>query len=220
METLLSLVRDHGTPKLFRAGSSLFFQGEVPRDVYIIQDGIVRGYSISSTGDERITALYGKADIVPLAWVLGGTTASFTYYQAASDTRILAVPKTRFDAIVASQPLASQKLIEATGREYAGSMLRIISLTQSRTLDKLAYTFYYLAYRFGLERENGETVINIKLSQIMLASMIGQTREGTARNIKELVKMEIISYTGSTYTVYTTRLLALLGEESFRDLRR
>lgn len=84
METLLSLVRDHGTPKLFRAGSSLFFQGEVPRDVYIIQDGIVRGYSISSTGDERITALYGKADIVPLAWVLGGTTASFTYYQAVN----------------------------------------------------------------------------------------------------------------------------------------
>lgn len=122
METLLSLVRDHGTPKLFRAGSSLFFQGEVPRDVYIIQDGIVRGYSISSTGDERITALYGKADIVPLAWVLGGTTASFTYYQAVSDTRILAVPKTRFDAIVGSQPLAAQKLIEATGREYAGSM--------------------------------------------------------------------------------------------------
>lgn len=54
----------------------------------------------------------------------------------------------------------------------------------------------------------------------MLASMIGQTREGTARNIKELVTMGIISYTGSTYTVYTTRLLALLGEESFRDLRK
>ena len=85
METLLSLVRDHGTPKLFRAGSSLFFQGEVPRDVYIIQDGIVRGYSISSTGDERITALYGKADIVPLAWVLGGTSASFSYYQAVAN---------------------------------------------------------------------------------------------------------------------------------------
>lgn len=99
-------------------------------------------------------------------------------------------------------------------------MLRIISLTQSRTLDKLAYSFYYLAHRFGIERENGETVINIKLSQIMLASMIGQTREGTARNIKELVTMGIISYTGSTYTVYTTRLLALLGEESFRDLRK
>ncbi len=216
--TLLSIAKEVGTQKLFRAGSSLYFQGEVPRDLCIIQDGIVRGYSITSSGDERILAFYSKGDIVPLAWALGGTTASFSYYEAVNDVRAIMINRIAFTDLVEKNSEFAQAVLRASGREYTGAVLRIASLTQSRTIDKLAYSLYYLGYRFGIERPGGEVLINMKLSQIILASMIGQTREGTARNLKELVDKKAVSYKGSAYSVQMERLLSLLGEEDFRKL--
>lgn len=216
--TLLSIAKEAGTPKLFRAGSSLYFQGEVPRDVCVIQDGIVRGYSITNGGDERILSFYSKGDILPLAWALGGASAAFSYYEAVNDTRVIMIEKSKFTNLCETRPEFIQSVLRASGREYTGATLRIMSLTQSRTIDKLTYSLYYLAYRFGIERPNGETLINMKLSQITLATMIGQTREGTARNLKELVDKKAVSYKGSSYQVHMDRLLALLGEEDFRKL--
>lgn len=215
--TLFSLAKQHGTAKLFREGSMLFLQGEIPRHVHLIQDGIVRGYSITNNGDERVLAFYGKGDVTPLAWALGGSSSAFCYYQAITDTRVITLDYATFLQLQKT-PEFAQELLKATGREFTGAMLRIMSLAQSRTIDKLAYTLYYLGYHFGISRPGGETVINMKLSQILLAAMIGQTREGTARNLKQLVDGGIVSYRGSTYTVYLDRLLATLGEDDFRSL--
>lgn len=218
MSSLITLLREHGTQKLFRAGEPLLFQGEIPRNIYVIVDGIVRGYTISSSGEERVIGISGKGDLIPLAWALGATNAAFNYYEALSDTRVLSVSKVTFDELLESDQTFARLLSETSAKQYSGAVLRTLSLTQSRAIDKLAYTLYYLANRFGKEREDGTTLIDFKLTQILLASMIGQTREGTARNLKELVSKKAVSYSGSAYYVDTSRLLSLLGEEDFRDL--
>jgi len=52
----------------------------------------------------------------------------------------------------------------------------------------------------------------------MLANLIGQTRESTAKNLRVLKDKNIVDYTSSTYFVNLRNLEAYMGEESFRDL--
>ena len=60
--------------------------------------------------------------------------------------------------------------------------------------------------------------IDLKLTQGMLANLIGQTRESTAKNLRVLKDKNIVDYTSSTYFVNLRNLEAYMGEESFRDL--
>lgn len=218
MPSLQSLLKDVGTMRKFHSKSPVIFQGEIPREVYIVLDGIVRAYAITGNGEERVVGLYGKGDVFPLSWTIGTAGSALFYYSAVSESRVLAVKKHDFDNLLTSNPGAVNSLLDLLGREYTGLMFRITSLVQSKTLEKLAYTLYYLSLRYGIARGNDMHLINFSLNQTMLANLIGQTREGTARNLKQLVEKEIVNYSGSDYTVNHKRLLDFLGEDSMRDL--
>lgn len=218
MNSFASYFKDVGTLKTFRAKAPLAFQGEVPRDIFIVLDGIVRAYTITSSGEERIIGLYGKGNLFPLSWALDQAPNALYYYEAMSDARVLAVKKADFKTIVQADHEAAKQLLGMVAHEYTSAQLRITGLTQSRTLEKLAYTFYYLMFGYGLDRENDTVLINLKLNQTLLASLMGQTREGTARNLKVLVEHGAISYEGSSYTVHRDKLINMLGEDNFREL--
>ena len=81
MDQLFSQLKPHSTMRLVRKGANILFQGEIPRSALIVRDGIVRAYTITSTGEERVVALYGKGDVFPLTWVLGETTNTLFYYE-------------------------------------------------------------------------------------------------------------------------------------------
>ena len=53
----------------------------------------------------------------------------------------------------------------------------------------------------------------------MIASLVGLTRESTAKNLKVLKDKKIISYTKSSYKINKEKLEAFLGEDGFRDLQ-
>ena len=218
MATLASLLAQTGVVRTYRAKSPIAFQGEIPREAFIVLDGAVRSYTINASGEERIMSIYGKGSVFPLAWVLGNATNALFYYDALSDCRVLAIKKKDFDEARAGSLEITEALLEATSHEFTGLTLRITGLGQSRTIDKLAYTFYYLAFRYGLKRDGERYLINLKLTQSMLASLIGQTREGTARNLKTLVSDGIVSYKGTSYTVDRDKLVAFLGEDNFRQV--
>ena len=103
-------------------------------------------------------------------------------------------------------------------KSQAELLLRITGLSQSRAAEKICYTLYFLMFRYGVERAPGTYEIDLKLTQGMLANLIGQTRESTAKNLKALKQSGVIDYTSSTYTINKQKLEAFLGEDVFRDL--
>lgn len=214
----ISALRPHGSPRLYRKGTTIFFQGEVPRSAIVILNGSVRAYNITSGGEERTVALYTTGDVLPLAWVLGNAPTSFLHYEAFSDVRVIEIKKTSFQAALSADHTLALSLVRHTSDNYAALLLRVIGLGQSRAIEKIAYTLYYLAFRHGIEKQDGTHELDLKLSQTIIASLIGQTRESTARNIKVLKDSGIINYSGTTYTVDKIRLENFIGEDSFRDI--
>lgn len=218
MDTLIQLLRPHSTMRVVKKGANVLFQGEVPRRVMIIRDGFIRAYTITSNGEERVVALYGKGDIFPLTWTLGETTNSLFYYDAISEARLMTVSKEDFSSVISENPKAMAGMLQFIGNQYTSLLLRITGLEQSRAIEKIGFTLYYLLFRYGVEKKPGVYLIKVKLSQLMIANLVGLTRESSTKNLNALKEKGIISYTSSTYTVNKHKLEQFLGEDGFRDL--
>ncbi len=218
MKQLLSHLRSIGTPSLYRKNSSLFFQGEIPRYAIVILDGVVKAYTISPEGDETIVNLFTKGTVLPTAWANNHSPTALFNYDAVNDVRVVKVKRKDFNDAIESDPEFQREYLDFTIQSQASLLLRVTGLCQSRATEKICYTLYYLLFRHGIERANGNYEIDLKITQSMLASLIGQTRESTAKNLKLLKDAGVVDYTSSTYTVNKPKLEAYLGEDSFRNL--
>lgn len=218
MDQLFRELKPHSNMRLVRKGTNILFQGEIPRSALIVRDGFVRAYTITSSGEERVVALYGKGDVFPLTWVLGETSNTLFYYDALTDVRLMAVPKPIFMSTLMKDTELLSAMLRFVGNQYTALLLRVTGLEQSRAVEKIGFTLYYLLFRYGEEKKSGEYVVDVKISQILLASFVGLTRESIVKNLKILKDKDVIDYDKSIYTINKVKLEHFLGEDGFRDV--
>lgn len=101
---------------------------------------------------------------------------------------------------------------------HTGLLMRITALEQGRATEKILFTLYYLLFHYGHEAKPGYLTINLKLTQPAIASLVGLTRETTAKCLSQLRRKGVVSYKGHTYTINKEKFNTYLGEESFSDL--
>ncbi len=218
MEELLGAIRPNTTIRSIKKGTTLLYQSEIPRQAFIVHKGFIRAYTITSSGDERIVALHGKGDIFPLSWIYGETKNTLFYYEAGSDAEVACVAKDTLVSTIASSPSLTEKILKFTVVEHTALLMRITALEQSNAAEKIALTLYYLLIRHGSERQPGLFTINIKMTQSMIASLVGLTRESTAVNLAKLKERGVVTYSNFIYIINKQNLERFVGEDSFKDI--
>lgn len=218
MNRLLSQLREIGTMTTYRKQERLFSQGEVPSHACFILGGVVRAYTITPEGDEQIVYLYSRGSAIPLAWLTAQAHTALFHYEAVNDVRTLRVSKEHFQQTVYSDLDLMKEFLHLVSQSQASLLLRITGLVQPRAAEKICYTLYLLMFRYGLRQGHDSYKIDLKLTQDMLARLIGQTREGTAKNLKLLEQAGVVTRANSSYIVHKRQLEAFLGEDSFQDL--
>ncbi len=205
--------------RAYKKGANIFFQGEAPRQGVMVSDGIVRSYTITTSGEERTIAFFTKDDILPLSWLMETTSTSLFYYEAVSDVRVLQFSREDFKEQVLNDQKTLFSLFSTLSKDHTAAMLRINGLEQSRAEDKVAFTLYYLVFRYGIKPAN-ETfhVINMTLRHATIASLVGLSRESTTKILGSLQKKGIIDYQSGTYHVNKDLLEGYIGEDAFRDV--
>ena len=143
MKQLLSHLRTVGTPSIYRKGSSIFFQGEIPRHAVVILDGVVKAYTISQDGDESIVNLYSKGSIMPMAWASDQSPVALFNYDAVNDVRVLKVNKKDLDEAINNHPQLQKEYLDEILKSKAGLLLRMTGLVQARASSKICYTLYF-----------------------------------------------------------------------------
>jgi len=218
MQDLLQALEPHLTHRTIKSGTTLLYQSEIPRQAMIIRKGYVRAYTITSSGDERIIALYTRGDILPLSWIYGETKTTLFYYEAGSDAEIALVNKQAFLETVQSSPEFIELVMRYTVNEHTSQLMRITALEQSNASEKVAFTLYYLLMRHGIERKPGLFTIDIKMTQSMIAGLVGITRESTAITVAKLKARGVVTYRNFIYVIDKTKLEQFIGEDSFKDI--
>jgi CRP/FNR family cyclic AMP-dependent transcriptional regulator len=208
---------DDHTIKSYKRHRTILYQGEIPKNVYIIKKGFVRVYNILSNGEERTVSLLSEGDIVATNWVFGNSRAALYYYDAFSDVIVAVLTKEAFGRQL-KNPDFNRSIMESLARRAAANTMHTNALLQTYASQKIAHGLQFLVLSSGRKLPNGKYKIGIRLTQQDLADLVGVTRETAALELNKLKAKKNISYSGFTYTVDYEALIRSNGGDEFIGL--
>ncbi len=176
----------------FKKGETILRPGENPASIYYIKKGLVRLYSISTSGQEITLNIYKPESYLFMMWALAEIDNNY-FFETLTEVEAFKAPKDIVIEFIKSEPNILYKLNKRTmiGLEA------IINTTQTLLFgnagSKIAATFIMLSKRFGNEGKNGQTIIKVPLTHRLIATLAGLTRETASLEIGKLEKGKIIS---------------------------
>lgn len=219
MDNIADLLPTQSTRRSVKKRSILIYQGEVPRQAYIVLSGVFKAYRLGNFGEEQIVGFRTKGDMFPETWIFGKTSSALFYYEALEDSEVLTVEKPVLLNLIENRPEIKQTVFDYIVNNYTGLLMQITALEQSRAAEKLLLMMYYLMFRYGKEVSPGVYRVNLRLTHTTLGSLMGLTRETTTMELGRLKRKNIVTYDSKGFTIYRQALERRLGDESFSSLR-
>jgi len=201
-----------GPVRRYGKGNVVFFQGEAPRQAFLVREGTVRVYAIDDEGEEYIVGFHTEGDVFPLDWLHGRASATTFYYEALTNCELAPIEKPNFETHRTS-PQIEQYVVEQFLYEASSSLIRNLALQQPRARDKIIYFFYYLAIRHGKELNNGLYSLGIPLTHQTIANCLGLTRETVATELGTLKRAGAVAYRNKKYVVDKKLVIRSVGKE-------
>lgn len=219
VEDIAQLLPTRSTKRSIKKRSILIYQGEIPRQAYIVLSGVFKAYRLGTMGEEQVVGFRTKGDLFPETWVFGKTSSALFYYEAMEDSEVLSVEKPVFLELLESNPDIKDRVFDYMATGYTGLLMQINALEQSRAAEKLLLMMYYLMFRYGTQTTAGTYVVDLHLTHTTLGSLMGLTRETTTMELGRLKRKKIITYDSKSFTIYRSELEKRIGDESFGSVR-
>jgi CRP/FNR family cyclic AMP-dependent transcriptional regulator len=185
----------------------IFAQGDVCDSVMYIQKGAVRLSVVSHSGREAIVAMLGPGDFLGEG-ALAGQRVRMGAATAISTSTVLVVPKSQMIQLLHDEPGFSDRFIEYMLSRNIRIEEDLVDQLFNSSEKRLARTLLLLA-RYG--KEDKPQGVLPKLSQEMLAEMIGTTRSRVNFFMNKFRKMGFIEYNGGLKI--NTSLLSIVLHE-------
>jgi CRP/FNR family cyclic AMP-dependent transcriptional regulator len=170
----------------------IFAQGDPGDSVMYIQKGAVRLSVLSHSGKEAIVGMLGPGDFLGEG-ALAGQPIRMGTATAVSATSVLVVPKKQMIQLLHDAPGFSDRFIEYMLQRNIRIEEDLVDQLFNSSEKRLARTLLLLA-RYG--KEDKPQGVLPKLSQEMLAEMIGTTRSRVNFFMNKFRKLGFIEYNG------------------------
>ncbi len=170
----------------------IFAQGDPGDSVMYIRKGAVRLSVLSHAGKEAIVGMLGAGDFLGEG-ALAGQPIRMGTATAVSKTSVLVVPKKQMIQLLHDAPGFSDRFIEYMLQRNIRIEEDLVDQLFNSSEKRLARTLLLLA-RYG--KEDKPQGVLPKLSQEMLAEMIGTTRSRVNFFMNKFRKLGFIEYNG------------------------
>jgi len=191
----------------FRRSTVIFAQGDPCDSVMYIQQGAVRLSVLSHAGKEAIVAMLGPGDFLGEGALAGQPVRIGTATAVAAST-VLIVPKQQMIRLLREEPEFSDRFIQYMLSRNLRIEEDLVDQLFNSSEKRLARTLLLLA-RYG--KEDKPQRVLPKLSQEMLAEMIGTTRSRVNFFMNKFRKLGFIEYNGGL-KINTSLLSVVLHE--------
>jgi CRP-like cAMP-binding protein len=176
----------------FPARAVIFSQGDPSDTVMYIQDGHVKISVLSQAGKEAVVAVLGPRDFLGEG-ALAGQPFRIATAIALSDTVLLVLQKAQMLRLLHEQPALANRFIAYMLARNIRIEADLVDQLFNSSEKRLARTLLLLA-RYG-RRERPNRVLP-KISQEMLAEMIGTTRSRVNFFMNKFRKLGFVEYNG------------------------
>jgi CRP-like cAMP-binding protein len=177
----------------FRKKQTVFTQGDTAKNVMYIQDGNVKLTVVNEVGKEAVVAILGPGDFLGEGCLAGQSTCMATA-TAITPTTVLVIQKNEMARVLHGEHAFSDRFIAHMLSRNIRVEEDLIDQLFNSTEKRLARTLLLLA-RYGAAGQPQK--ILPKVSQEMLAEMIGTTRSRVNLFMNKFRKLGFIKYNGS-----------------------
>ena len=176
----------------FRKKETVFSQGDAAKNVMYIQEGGVKLTVVNESGKQAVVAILGPGDFLGEG-CLAGQPVCMASATTVAPTTVLIIEKTEMIRVLHGEHEFSDRFIAYMLARNIRVEEDLIDQLFNSTEKRLARTLLLLA-RYGTPG-NPQKVL-LKISQEMLAEMIGTTRSRVNYFMNKFRKLGFIQYNG------------------------
>ena len=189
----------------YPVGTVLFVQGDPARSVVYIQQGGVKLSVLSRAGKEAVVAMLGPGDFVGEG-ALAGQPVRIATATAVVATTALVVEKVEMQRVLHEQHAFADRFIAHMLARNIRVEADLVDQLFNSSEKRLARALLLLA-RYGKEEEPNRVLP--KISQEVLAEMVGTTRSRVNFFMNKFRKLGFIEYNGSLKVNHSLLIVVL-----------
>jgi CRP/FNR family transcriptional regulator, cyclic AMP receptor protein len=178
--------------KEFKRGEIVYAQGDLAKSVMYLQEGGVQLSVVSEAGKEAVVAILGPGDFFGEG-CLAGQSVRMGSATAIAPSTVLIIEKSEMFKVLHQQPALSDRFISFMLARNIRIEEDLIDQLFNSSEKRLARTLLLLA-RYG--KEDKPHGLLPKISQEMLAEMVGTTRSRVNFFMNKFRKLGFIRYNG------------------------
>jgi CRP/FNR family transcriptional regulator len=203
----LSAIRQIAVEKHYNKGQTIFSEGDETKGLFVVVDGRIKIYKVSSEGKEQILHIFEAGQSFGEVTVFTGQQFPANA-QTLTKSRLLLFPRSAFVDLVKANPSLALNLLAIMSKKLRQFAAQIENLSLKEIPARLASYLVYLA-----EEQGSEDAVTLNVSKGQLASLLGTIPETLSRIFAKLSGQDLIRVEGPKIT-----LLDLQGIEDLAEL--
>jgi CRP-like cAMP-binding protein len=205
----INRVFKNGQNRRYAKNQLVHYSGDPLTNIYLIESGFIKAYTILDSGDTRTILILGPGDIFPMSFSSSMDWENYTiryFYQTLSEIQVMSLPSIdlKHNIDQDSEIMETYMFYLSASNEAIMNQLEIMK--NKKAIDKVMMLLPYLIGKAGKEVKPGIFELQLKLSHQEIADLSGVTRETTTTLIKELEKQGIIDQHSGKWRGNTKRL--------------
>jgi CRP/FNR family transcriptional regulator len=202
----LSAIRQIALEKQYNKGQTIFSEEDETKGLFVVVDGRVKIYKVSSEGKEQILHIIEAGQSFGEVTVFTGQQMPANA-QSLTKSRLLLFPRSAFVGLVTANPSLALNLLAIMSKKLRQFAVQIENLSLKEIPARLASYLIYLA-----EEQGSADAITLNVSKGQLASLLGTIPETLSRIFAKLSGQNLIRVEGPKIT-----LLDLQGIEDLAE---
>lgn len=193
-------------PHPVRRGTILFNEGDPLGRLYLIEEGFVKLYRLSSEGKDTVIYLFGPGDILGIRALLSEDDCAKNSAEAITELKISTISKQEYLKTLIEQPQYLLDLLHVFVNRLNYTERRLEGFIATDAACRVANFLYDCIIRYGQKKGRAIT-IPIPLTHQRIAEFVGITRETATGAINRLKKEGILTHNRGNITILNLHTL-------------
>ena len=178
--------------KRMPSGQIIFYENDLPQEVYVVKEGIVKVYDIDEQGNEKILHLVKTPAIIPFAFFSGLHDPLRWFYSTLTDCELYVFSFVELQRIALTDSAIGEAITNTFSKEVHELLVRLSSLSKTSARDKVVAALNFLLEAHATEKRAQWWQVNFPVSHQLIADISGITRETAAIMMKELQSEKVV----------------------------
>jgi CRP/FNR family transcriptional regulator len=191
--------------KEFRRLETIFMEGDPGTGFYVVVQGKVKIYKVSSEGKEQILHIYGPGHPFGEVPVFSGSRFPANA-QAIEKSRLLYFPRSDFVELISAHPSVALNMLAVLSMRLRQFTVQIENLSLKEVPARIASYLMLLA-----QEEADDAAVTLPISKGQLASLLGTIPETLSRIFNKMSSQGLIKVNGRHIDLTDRKALAELA---------